>query len=184
MPTALADNLRIYSIMLPSMFTSAAILFGILDLHDGPGAVVVAALFGCSTGACKSRHSLFEVHAVWGARSLFIDCHTPIIIDVSLVPSLLAMMCKELTDLGYAVSLYMYPMSKSSTCLLFLIVLFPSLRMGLAFSSVAVANLLGNPIAGILLGKSARDDGSLTWWRVLVFAAVSLFYPLIVDRNY
>ena len=53
-PAALADRLGVYSIMLPSMFTSTIILFGIFGVHDGPGAVVVAALFGLSTGSCKS----------------------------------------------------------------------------------------------------------------------------------
>lgn len=48
--------------------------------------------------------------------------------------------------------------------------------MGLAFSLVAVANLVGNPIAGELLGKSTHDDKSLTWWKALVFAGVSLLF--------
>lgn len=47
--------------------------------------------------------------------------------------------------------------------------------MGLAFSLVAVANLVGNPIAGELLGKAHHDDSSLTWWKALVFAGVSIF---------
>ena len=49
--------------------------------------------------------------------------------------------------------------------------------MGLAFSLVAVANLIGSPIAGELLGRSTHDDGSLTWWTALTFAGVSTLYP-------
>ena len=47
--------------------------------------------------------------------------------------------------------------------------------MGLAFSLVAVANLVGNPIAGELLGKSksTHDNGSLTWWKALALSGVS-----------
>ena len=55
--------------------------------------------------------------------------------------------------------------------------LFSSVRMGLAFSLVAVANLIGSPIAGELLGRSTHDDGSLTWWTALTFAGVSTLYP-------
>ena len=110
MPTALADRLGVYTIMLPSMFISATILFGILGLHDRAGAVMVAVFFGLSTGACKSSYRLLEVHTVSGAVVLFIsDYDPPIITDVSLIPSLLAMMCKELTELGYVACCYRYP---------------------------------------------------------------------------
>ena len=168
------------------MFTSATILFGILGLHDRAGAVMVAVFFGLSTGACKSSYRLLEVHTVSGAVVLFIsDYDPPIITDVSLIPSLLAMMCKEPTELGYVACFYRHVIRKLTTYLYFSFVSWASVRMGFAFSLVAVANLIGNPIAGELLGKSTHDDKSLTWWKALVFAGVSLlfFLTLIVTRN-
>lgn len=105
-PTALADRLGVYNIMIPSMIMSAAVLFGIFGVHDGPGAVVVAAFFGFSTGACKSfdmrllGHTRFRVHPAHMP-----DADTLCLIDISLIPSLLAMMCKELSELGYVFSI-------------------------------------------------------------------------------
>ncbi|KAH9829350.1 uncharacterized protein C8Q71DRAFT_408254 [Rhodofomes roseus] len=40
-------------------------------------------------------------------------------------------------------------------------------KMGLAYTAVAAANLIGNPIAGALLRTST--GGPLTWWRAIVF---------------
>ncbi|TFY51125.1 hypothetical protein EVJ58_g10726 [Rhodofomes roseus] len=46
-----------------------------------------------------------------------------------------------------------------------------SVKMGLAYTAVAAANLIGNLIAGALLGTST--GGPLTWWRAIVFTGVS-----------
>ncbi|KAI0080488.1 MFS general substrate transporter [Panus rudis PR-1116 ss-1] len=128
LPTALADRLGVYNIMLPAMMTSAALLFGMFGIRSGADAVVIAAIFGFSTGAY-----------------------------ISLIPSLLAMLCTDMSELG--------------------------LRMGLAFSAVAFANLIGNPIAGQLLGQGNGKSRSLTWWKALVFGGVNS-YSQFVDMSH
>ncbi|KAI0926615.1 hypothetical protein AcV7_005507 [Taiwanofungus camphoratus] len=64
----------------------------------------------------------------------------------SLIPSLLVTLSSTLSELG--------------------------VRMGFAYSVVAVATLTGNPIAGALLGTGRGDSQSLTWWRAIIFAGI------------
>ncbi|KZT01573.1 MFS general substrate transporter [Laetiporus sulphureus 93-53] len=65
---------------------------------------------------------------------------------ISLIPSLLVQLCNSMSELG--------------------------VKMGLAYTVVAVANLTGNPIAGALLGTGRNDATFLMWWRALVFTGV------------
>ncbi|THH29161.1 hypothetical protein EUX98_g5021 [Antrodiella citrinella] len=68
---------------------------------------------------------------------------------ISLIPTLLATLSRDISELG--------------------------VRMGLAFTIVAIAMLTGNPIAGALLGTGQNDGGALLWWRAIVFAGVCSF---------
>ena len=48
-----------------------------------------------------------------------------------------------------------------------------SVRIGFAFSVVALAMLTGNPIAGAILGVGREGRQNLSWWAAIVFAGVS-----------
>ncbi|TCD69759.1 hypothetical protein EIP91_006295 [Steccherinum ochraceum] len=79
---------------------------------------------------------------------------------VSLIPPLLAALSPNLNELG--------------------------LRMGFAFTVVAIAMLTGNPIAGALIGTGRTDGGDLLWWRAIVFAGVSSiggFMFMLISRT-
>ena len=53
LPVALAPRLGVYNLLLGALLTSAALIFAIFGATATPGAVVVAVLFGFSSGACK-----------------------------------------------------------------------------------------------------------------------------------
>ncbi|KAH9920355.1 major facilitator superfamily domain-containing protein [Fomitopsis serialis] len=75
---------------------------------------------------------------------------------ISLIPTLLVQLCRNMGELG--------------------------VKMGLAYSVVAAANLIGNPIAGALLGTNT--GGPLTWWRALVFTGVSGAFSLPLPSRF
>lgn len=70
-PTFLADRLGVYNMILPSIFISAALIFSIFGATNSPGVILVAVLFGFSSGAY-----------------------------ISLIPSLLVSLCNNLGELG------------------------------------------------------------------------------------
>ncbi|PCH37601.1 MFS general substrate transporter [Wolfiporia cocos MD-104 SS10] len=69
---------------------------------------------------------------------------------ISLIPSLLVALCNNLGELG--------------------------VKMGLAYTAVALAMLVGTPIAGALLGTARASAGAqgLLWWRAIIFTGVRL----------
>ncbi|KZT63274.1 MFS general substrate transporter [Daedalea quercina L-15889] len=111
-PTFLADRMGVYNMLVPAMFASAALIFAMFGATNGPGVVLVGLIFGFASGAY-----------------------------ISLIPSLLGQLCRNMGELG--------------------------VKMGLAYTVVAASNLIGNPIAGALLSTST--GGPLTWWRAIVF---------------
>ncbi|KAI0717823.1 major facilitator superfamily domain-containing protein [Cerioporus squamosus] len=75
-PVALADKLGVYNMMLPAMATSAALIFSLFGATTTPGVIVVAVLFGFSSGAY-----------------------------VSLIPPMLGLLCTDLSELGLRMGL-------------------------------------------------------------------------------
>jgi len=71
---------------------------------------------------------------------------------ISLIPPLLIALCRDLNELG--------------------------VRIGFAFSVVSIAQLVGSPIGGALLGRGQSSDDDLAWWRALLFAGVCIFSGL------
>ncbi|KAI0686578.1 major facilitator superfamily domain-containing protein [Earliella scabrosa] len=76
LPVALAPRLGVYNLLLGALLTSAALIFAIFGATATPGAVVVAVLFGFSSGAY-----------------------------VSLIPPLLGMLCADMSELGLRMGL-------------------------------------------------------------------------------
>ncbi|CCL98733.1 uncharacterized protein FIBRA_00738 [Fibroporia radiculosa] len=72
---------------------------------------------------------------------------------ISLIPSLLVSLCNNMGELG--------------------------IKMGCAYTVVAVAMLTGNPIAGALLGQGHGNSQSLTWWPALVFTGLCALLGLL-----
>lgn len=68
---------------------------------------------------------------------------------ISLIPSLLVSLCRNFGELG--------------------------VKMGCAYTVVAAAQLVGNPIAGALLGGSAP----LKWWRAILFTGLCALVGLL-----
>jgi len=71
---------------------------------------------------------------------------------ISLIPPLLVTLCRDLNELG--------------------------VRIGFAFSVVSIAQLVGSPIGGALLGSGRNSDDDLTWWKAMLFAGVCIFSGL------
>ncbi|GBE85712.1 Aspyridones efflux protein [Sparassis crispa] len=115
-PPFLADKWGVYALLLPSVFASATLLFSIFGATTSAGAVIVGLLFGFASGAY-----------------------------ISLIPSLLGVLCRDVSELG--------------------------VRMGFAYTVVAIAMLVGNPIAGALLNADAVNVQRV-WWHALVFAGL------------
>ncbi|OBZ66358.1 Riboflavin transporter MCH5 [Grifola frondosa] len=71
LPTFLADRLGVYNMLVPSIFTAGAVLFGMFGATTSAGVIVVGLIFGFASGAY-----------------------------VSLIPALLVMLCTDLSELG------------------------------------------------------------------------------------
>ncbi|KAI0752945.1 major facilitator superfamily domain-containing protein [Daedaleopsis nitida] len=76
LPVMLAPKLGVYNLLLAAVLTSAALIFAIFGATNTPGVIVVAVLFGFSSGAY-----------------------------VSLIPPLLGMLCTDLSELGLRMGL-------------------------------------------------------------------------------
>ncbi|EPT01908.1 hypothetical protein FOMPIDRAFT_1015690 [Fomitopsis schrenkii] len=111
-PTFAADRVGVYNMPVPMMVLRAALIFAMFGATDGPGVVLVGLVFGFASSAY-----------------------------ISLIPSLLVQLCRNMGALG--------------------------VKMSLAYTVVAASNLIGNPMAGALLSTSM--GGPLTWWRAIVF---------------
>ncbi|RPD55506.1 MFS general substrate transporter [Lentinus tigrinus ALCF2SS1-7] len=75
-PVALADKLGVYNMLLPAMAASAALIFSLFGATTTPGVIVVAVLFGFSSGAY-----------------------------VSLIPPMLGLLSPDLSELGLRMGL-------------------------------------------------------------------------------
>jgi len=123
-PTFLADYMGVYNMLLTSIFMSAVTLFGLIGADNAGSIYVLAVLFGFSSGAY-----------------------------VSLIPSLLATLCRHMGEIG--------------------------IRIGIAFSVVAVAMLIGTPVNGAILGRV------YTWTSAIIFSGICIsagFILMAVSR--
>lgn len=59
-----------------------------------------------------------------------------------------------------------------------------SVRMGFAFSVVALATLTGNPMAGAILGVGQEGRQNLTWWAAIVFAGVRVDMSTCIPQRF
>ncbi|EGO00981.1 hypothetical protein SERLA73DRAFT_105481 [Serpula lacrymans var. lacrymans S7.3] len=118
-PTFLADRIGVYNMLLPSIFMSAVTLFGLIGANNTGSVYALAVLFGFSSGAY-----------------------------VSLIPSLLATLCRHMGEIG--------------------------IRIGIAFSVVAVAMLIGTPVNGAILGRA------YSWNSAIIFSGICISAGLIL----
>ena len=65
-------------------------IFAMVGIQNYPSVVIVGLLFGFASGACKS----FDRNVVQAIQPIYRH------VDVSLVPSLLALLCRDMSELG------------------------------------------------------------------------------------
>jgi len=155
LPNFLADRFGTYNMLLLSLFTSSMLVFVILAIHTPNGMTCFALLYGFWSGSC-----MFDL--VSSRLKLLKSDH----LDVSLIPSLLVQLTLEPRELGYV---YI----TSSKWHYRIDILISSIRMGVAFSIVAVSLLGGTPIEGVLL----RMHGEyFEWASPTIFCGVRRMY--------
>ncbi|THH15537.1 hypothetical protein EW146_g4952 [Bondarzewia mesenterica] len=133
LPTFLADIVGVYNMLIPCIAASSFLLWAIFGAKTSAGVIIVSLLFGFTSGACE------RLRCFGPAMSDPTDAPLTVCVqlDVSLIPNLLACLARSMSELG--------------------------VRMGIAFSVVGIAMLVGTPIDGALLGPN------YDWWKPILF---------------
>jgi hypothetical protein len=154
LPNFVADTFGVYNMLIPCLLASAILMFGIFGLKSFAAIVIFGLLFGFTSGACTSHYNIVFIVLTCSA-------------DVSLIPSLLAQLSTHIGELGWVTS---------SLSLHHLFRCVSRIRMGIAFSVVGIAMLIGTPIEGALLGRTA-DRRIFIWWKAILFSGVCVDHP-------
>lgn len=59
LPVTLADKLGVYNLLIPSILTSAVLIFALFGATSTGGVITVAVLFGFSSGACAHHFIIY-----------------------------------------------------------------------------------------------------------------------------
>ncbi|PPQ96267.1 hypothetical protein CVT26_005547 [Gymnopilus dilepis] len=87
LPNVLADKLGTYNLLLPCLFISAGLAFAMLAISTLSGLLALAALFGFSSGSCRSQIIVYVGFPDLSA-------------DISLIPSLLVQLSNHTGEHG------------------------------------------------------------------------------------